>query len=85
MIFRSARTRLFRIWRRNTWLPTVREYAWRVLTGTAFAAASMIGRPLVERWQCNCNFCDVDVLDTMDHKADVLAYFNLGGLGHAPA
>ena len=42
--------------------------AWRVLTGTAFAAASMIGRPLVERWQCNCNFCDVDVLDTMDHR-----------------
>ena len=59
---------LDRIWRRNTWLPTVREYAWRVLTGTAFAAASMIGRPLVERWQCNCNFCDVDVLDTMDHR-----------------
>ena len=59
---------LDRIWRHNTWLPPVREYAWRVLTGTAFTAATMIGRPFVERWQCNCNFCDVDALDTMDHR-----------------
>ena len=58
-----------RVWQGNTWLPVVREYAWRVLTGTAFTAASMLGRPHVERWQCSCTFCiEDDVLDTWDHR-----------------
>ena len=58
-----------RVWQGNTWLPAVREYAWRLLTGTAFTAAPMLGWPHVERWQCSSTFCtEDDVLDTLDHR-----------------
>ena len=73
---------LEQIWQHNTWLPDTREYAWRVVTGLAHSPADELGRPYVERWQCECQHCCIDpgvaVLDDLDHQV-----FGCGSSAHA--
>ena len=76
---------LEQIWQHNTWLPDTREYAWRVVTGLAHSPADELGRPYVERWQCECQHCCIDpgvaVLDDLATRSSGAARRPMRGCG----